>query len=298
MKTKTKILLMILLSITLTGCELKNLKVKDPLTEEEILSMVEKNIYDSTHDNVQASIISKDKQYSCAISLFDASCLYYQEKEGVFEYKIEIVNTDNTLIKATATYVDSYIEYDSKETKIIDAEFKNDYLEQKDLFLIKEEFINTLNSKFDKYYLYKDVSNPKGYDIFILSNDYIEINDLLDKFNNIITKYNKDVSTTYSIYIYKDEEVFNNTNFDLYKDSSQTFGGQSYGKDIVAEYTKKEVTKIGSSNGFDNELFISNGSSKATSPEYVDYHSFDYLVFWYQVESNNTIGTMNIYGIK
>ena len=47
-----------------------------------------------------------------------------------------------------------------------------------------------------------------------------------------------------------------------------------------------------------NELFISNGSSKATSPEYVDYHSFDYLVFWYQVESNNTIGTMNIYGIK
>ena len=299
MRKNIKILLILLICVLLiTGCELKNLKVKDPLTEEEIVSMVEKKIYNTTGDIVIAKIVSKDKQYSCAISLFNASCLYYQEKEGVFEYKIEITTPVNSEIKATATYVDSYIEYDSQETKIIDAVLKNDYVEQKYLFLVKEELESNLSQRFEKYYIYKDVSNPRGYDIFINSNDYEVLSELISSSNDIITKYSEDVSITYSLYVYKDEEAFNNTNFDLYKSSNQTFGGQSYGKDIIAEYTKKEVKRIGNSTGFDYNLFTSNAASNALEPEYVDYHSFDYLVFWYQVESNNLNGTFQVFGVK
>ena len=54
---------------------------------------------------------------------------------------------------------------------------------------------------------------------------------------------------------------------------------------------------------FNLELFTSNGSS-AVNPdeEYIDYNTFDYLVFWYDAEPNSFVGynspLFQIFGVK
>ena len=82
-----------------------------------------------------------------------------------------------------------------------DSYFESDYSQQKGLVLVKNGFIEALSEKFDKYYLYKYVSNDSGYDVFIKSSNYDEINDLLARFDNII-KYKGYEYISYTIYIY------------------------------------------------------------------------------------------------
>ena len=161
------------------------------------------------------------------------------------------------------------------------------------LYLINNEFNNLLKQNFDRYYIYKDVSNETGFDIFINSSNYNIINILIEQLDSIEEKYKHYTSSTYSIYIYKDENAFDSTNFDLYKNGKEDFGGQSYGKDMIEQYTGKEVIRIGFSKDFNYELFTSNGTSDAdTNEEYIDYNTFDYLVFWYGY------GGMQIFGVK
>ena len=72
---------------------------------------------------------------------------------------------------------------------------------------------------------------------------------------------------------------------------------------MIEQYTGKEVVRIGREKGFNYEFFTSNGASNAnTDEEYVDYHNFEYLVFWYDAEPNSFIGynypSIEIYGVK
>lgn len=305
MLKKIKLLLISLVGMFfLTGCGVDNIKVNNPLNENEIISYVQKQIYSETSDNVIVKIISKEDLEVCTD--WFGGCVNYQKVDNGYSYTLEITNKDNTNIIATGTYNDGYIIYDDEYTdgkSIKEIYFESDYKEQKGLNLIKNEFTNTLNEKFDKYYLYKDVSNDEGYDIFINSSNYSEINSLLSSFNDIIIKYRDYVYTCYSVYIYKDENVFNSTNFELYNNGTEDYDGQSYGKDMIEQYTGKEVTRIGYSNGFNYDLFMSNGASAAeTYDEYVDYNTFDYLVFWYDAEPNSFVGAnspqLQIFGVK
>ena len=288
----------------LTGCGVDNIKVNNPLNENEIISYVQKQIYSETSDNVIVKIISKEDLEVCTD--WFGGCVNYQKVDNGYSYTLEITNKDNTNIIATGTYNDGYIIYDDEYTdgkSIKEIYFESDYKEQKGLNLIKTEFTNTLNEKFDKYYLYKDVSNDEGYDIFINSSNYSEINSLLSSFNDIIIKYRDYVYTSYSVYIYKDENVFNSTNFELYNNGTEDYDGQSYGKDMIEQYTGKEVTRIGYSIGFNYDLFMSNGASAAeTYDEYVDYNTFDFLVFWNDAEPNSFVGAncslLHIFGVK
>lgn len=305
MLKKVKLLLFSLIGIfLLTGCGVDSIKVNNKLNENEIISYVQKSIYNETGDNVTVKIISKEDLKVCT-AWFD-DCFNYQKVDNGYSYTLEIINKDNTDIIATGTYDDGYIIYDDKYTdgkSIKDSYFKSNYKAQKGLNLIKNEFTNALNEKFEKYYIFKDVSNDKGYAIFINSSNYNDINNLLSNFNNTIIKYRDYVYTCYSVYIYKDENVFNSTNFELYNNGSKVYSGQSYGKNMIAQYTGKEVTRIGSSNEFNYDLFVSNGSSASeTYDEYVDYNTFDYIVFWYSADPNSFVGTnspqLQIFGVK
>ncbi len=288
------------------SCGANRMKVKNPLKEDKIIAYIEKQIYDETGDTVTAAIISKEEVMFPTVVLLDGSPIAYKKINNCYKYQVEIVNKDNPDFIATGTYTDGYIVYDNKYRggKLVsDAYFRHNYKEQNGLFLIRSEMIAALEKRFDNYYIYTDVSNDEGYDIFIQSTNYDDINELLSDFESIVTKYRDEVYTCYSVYIYKDETVFNNTNFELYKSCTSNHGGQSYGKDMITQYTGKEVTRIGFSEGFDYNLFTSNGACNAeTYNDYVDYNSFDYLVFWYDAEPNSFVGynspSTQLFGVK
>ena len=72
---------------------------------------------------------------------------------------------------------------------------------------------------------------------------------------------------------------------------------------MIEQYTGKEVIRIGGGKDFNYELFTSNGASAAnTNDEYIDYNTFEYLVFWYNAEPNSFVGyntpSMQIFGVK
>ena len=304
MLKKLKLIVPVFLVILLCGCGVDSVKVNNPLTENEIINFVQNEILKETGDETNVKIINKKKLSVCT-AWFDG-CVMHQTVKGGHSYEVEITNRDNNEIIGTGTYDDAYILYDKQYTngKIERSySFSSNYKEQKGLFLIKNEFISALNEKFNKYYIYKDVSNDTGYDIFINSSNYDDINNLLLNFKNTIVKYRDLAYTNYSVYIYKDENAFNNTNFELYKNGYEDYGGQSYGKDMIEQYTGKEVIRIGGSDGFNYELFTSNGASAAMTDEmYIDYNTFEYLVFWYDAEPNSFVGGntpyMQIFGVK
>lgn len=298
--------LIVLITIILlsTGCGVHKVEVDNPLSEEQIITHFQKQIYDETGDNVVVEIVSKKKLEVCTEPFIDASCSKTQFVDGGYSYKVRILNNEiksksNETIISTGIYNDGY--YIDKEK--YNSEFSNNYLSQKVLFLAKCDFINVLDKNFKKYYIYNDVSNKEGYDIFINSSDFKKINNVISEFHYISDKYynyakknNEHTLIVFSLYIYKDENVFNSTNFDLYKYGKEKHEGQSYGKDMIEQYTGKKVVRIAAGefgNGFDYELFTSNGASAAdTDEEYIDYNNFDYLVFWYS-ERN-----LQVFGVK
>ncbi len=285
------------------GCGADRVQVNHPLTEKEMIQYIQNEVYRETGDETQVNIINK-KELSVCTSWFDG-CVKQQTVEGGHSYEVEIINKIHHEIVGTGTYDDGYTLYDEQYTNgksEREPSFTNNYKEQKGLFLIKNEFIQALNEKLNTYYLYKDVSNDTGYDIFINSSNYDDINDLLLTFKNIVIKYEDLVYTSYSVYIYKDETAFKNTNFELYKNGHDNHA-QSYGKDMIEQYTGKEVIRIGESQDFNYELFTSNGASDANSnEEYIDYNSFEYIVFWYSAGPNSFVDpntpSMQIFGVK
>ena len=304
MLKRIKLIIFIILVIQLCGCGVDRVKVNNPLTENAIINYIQNEIYRETGDETRVNIINK-KELSVCTAWFDG-CVKYQTVEGGHSYEVEIINKSNNKIIGAGTYEDGYIAYDKEYIngkKENEHKFTSNYKEKKGLFLIKKEFIDALNEKSNKYYIYKDVSNDKGYDIFINSSNYDDINDLLLNFKNIVIKYRDLAYTNYSVYIYKDENVFNNTNFDLYNNAHENYEGQSNGKHIIEQYTGKEVIRISSSKDFNYELFTSNGASAIYSDkEYIDYNSFEYFIFWYDAEPNSFVDsntpTIQIFGIK
>lgn len=144
--------------------------------------------------------------------------------------------------------------------------------------------------------MYKDVSNSNGYDIFINSSDYDLINDLLLNFNDIVNKYRDYVYAEYSVYIYKDEEVFNNTNFDLYLNNIiKDFDGWLNGQDVIKQYTGREVIMIEYSREFNRDLFVGNGYFDIENKsEDIENNTYEYFIFLY----NTSFPEFQIYGVK
>jgi len=289
----------------MSSCDTVKIAVSDPLAEEEILTYIQDEIYRETGDTVTITITEKDKLKPGIPSLFGTPTNYEFIADG-YSYNIEIVNKENAQLTATGIYEDGHVIYDTNLAdgkKFVKASLTHDYRKQKGLFLAKQEMLEVLEENFSDYYFYKDVSNDTGYDIFLHSSDYEAICDLLSCFRDIVLNYRNDAYISYSVYIYKDEAVFHNTDFESYKNGKESYSGQSYGAHMIEQYTGKTATRIGFGKGFDYNLFTSNGASAAeTYDEYVDYKSFDYLVFWYKAEPNSFGGSnhpqMQIFGVK
>ncbi|MCR5836716.1 MAG: hypothetical protein K6G88_09425 [Lachnospiraceae bacterium] len=301
MLKRIKIILPILLVMLLSGCGVNKYKVNNPLTEKEIIKYVQNVIYKEYGDETIVKIVNKEEEMVGTFWLDGWS--NYKPVKGAYSYDVEIINKNNKELKATGTYEDGYAKYDKKYGKFVTPHsFTSDYKIQKGLFLIKKEFISALDDKFTKYYIYKDISDDEEYNIFINSSDYDEINDLLSEFNKTIIKYRDLAYTSYNVYIYKDESVFNETNFDLYEKWPRDYRDQERG-DTIEKLAGKEVIIIGYDDSFNYDLFTSNGASaEGIDDEYVDYNTFEYLVFFCSAEPNsvddNTSPDMYVLGVK
>lgn len=304
MLKKIKVIIPLFIVMFISGCGVDSVKVDSPATENEIINYVQNEIYEETGDETKVNITNKTKLSVCT-DWFD-DCVKTQDVKGGHSYEVEIINKTNHKIIGTGTYNDGYIEYDKKFTNGQRANapsFENNYKEQKGLFLVKNEFINALNEKFNNYYIYNHGSSNVGYDIFVNSSNYDDINDLLLKFKDTVIKYRDLVYTNYGVYICKSENTLDNTNFELHPNGYDNYGIQSYVEDAIEQYTGKDAIRIGSSRDFNYELFTSNGASSAnTSEKDIDYDSFESFVFWYDAEPNSFVGentpSVQIFGVK
>ena len=296
-----KIILLSMTAILLTGCEKKIIKADNPLSEDDVIKYVEKEIYNQTYDDVDVKIISKENLSACTAT-FDG-CISYQKVEGGTSYKLEIKSKKNKELVATGTYKDGYIMYDKKNkenSQSHDANFFSDYKELKNFYDVKAELINALEENYFNYHIY-NANDKDEVNIFITSKNYDEINNLLSKFKTIVlnARNSKDYHLQYNVYIYKDKIIFNETNFDLNKDKTENYDKGST-KDTLKHYTGKEVEIIGNTDGFDKEAFESNGTTVLN--EGVDESNYEYIVLCYKAVPNSFIGYnkphMQILGVK
>lgn len=270
---------MLLSIILLTGCGVDYINVNNPLSEEEIISQFKKQIYEETGDNVDVEIILKKKLKVCTEWL--DGCIYYQKVNNGHSYTLKITNKKDNII-ANGKYSDGYILYDEiyDGKKVVSDSYYSNYSDQKKLSLVKKEFINTLNDNNDKYYIYKNIIDTYNFNIYINSSNYDDINNLITKLDDILAKYKL---SSYHLYIYKDESVFNNTNFKLF--NSTKVDGDYYSRieNTIKQFTGKEVIEIGKSKKFNYDLFISSEYDK----------DYNYTIYVY-----NPITKLQIFGVK
>ena len=299
-----KIILISILTLLLTGCESEKRVVDNPLSEEEIIKYAQERIYEETGDDVIVEIVSK-KQMQVANLWFDGP-VGYQDVEGGHEYELKITSAKDKNIVSSGYYKDGYITYDGENNTQkykSDAYFGSNYVSDKGFYQVKTEFNDALRLRFDEYYIYEDIGTSSGLDVFICSTDYDLLDDLLLSFRNTVETHRDEEYVTYSVYIYNDREVFNNTNFDKYKDCTQSFGGQSLGDDILSQMTGKEVVNTAICRSFDRDFFESYGAVNAYNVmEDTNPDSYEYVIFYYDAEPNSFVGandpSLCILGVK
>ena len=288
----------------MAGCGYDMIVADDPLSEDEVIAFVEKKIKEETGDDVTAKIVSKEK-LSVPTAWLDGGINYQEVKDGS-EYKLEIRNNEDKSVTATANYKDGYIIYDKKKYPDgikKDPVFNTDYSGKKSENIVKNEFIKALDERFEDYRIYVDVGTDRGLDVFICSSDYEKVNDLLMKFKEIALRYKSKSYTTYSVYIYKDDKVFNETDFSKYTRCKVSYGGQSHGREMISQYTGRDVEDVSTCRSFDKEYFESDGVTNAKKTyENIDRSSYEYLVFWYDAEPNSFVGNnkplLCVFGVK
>ncbi|MBO4696708.1 MAG: hypothetical protein J5643_05425 [Lachnospiraceae bacterium] len=288
----------------LCGCgdDGRTYKVKNPLSEAEIVEYVTKAVKDETGDDVDVKIVGKEDMIITLSDGIDGCLRTDYPVEGGHTYHLEIRCKSEGNIMGTGTYEDGCtVTYKDGATRDFKPKFSSDYKKQRGLYLIRSEFERELGQYFSEYYIYKDVSNDAGYDIFLQCSDYDILERILKSFNRTVSSHRNEVYTCFSVYIYKDAEAFQKRAFTLYPNGHEDFGGQSHGGDMIEQYTGKNVTEIGGGRGFERNLFESDGASAAeTDEKYEDAARFDYLIFYYDSEPNAAShnGDTRIYGVR
>lgn len=301
----------VILAVLLAGCSYnKKEKKKDryiaetPLSEDEVVAFIQEKIYEETGDQVTAEIVSKE-QLRYATIWFDGPLAYTNVENGS-EYAFKITSKENKDIVASAYYQDGFTHYDKDSdtaSYIEEPRYSHNYARKKGFNIIKTEFINALEKRFDEYYIYNDISTDTGLDIFICSSDYEVIDDLLLDFRNTAVNYRDEEYVTYSVYIYKDEQIFRNKDFERYPDGHQDHGGQSHPEDMINQYTGKQAVALSNSTYFRKDFFESDGKKDAYRElSDIDPASFDYLIFYYDAEPNSFVAAnrpyTTIYGVR
>ena len=294
MKNKNlwSIILISILAFLMTGCENEKMVADNPLSEEEIIEYAQERIYEETGDEVTVEIVSKKQMTACV--LWIDGPVAYEDVEGGHEYELKITSVKDKNIVTNGYYKDGYITYDEKnhwQKYVTEPLFGSNYVSDKGFNQVKDELVEALELKFDEYYIYEDIGATSGLDIFICSTDYELIDELLLSFKDTVVNFREEQYVTYSVYIYKDEEAFNNTDFDLYKGCTQGFAGQSIGDEILSQMTGKQAQKTAYCDSFDRVFFESDGVLNANwVSEDADRDSYEYIVLWYDAEPNAFLG--------
>lgn len=265
--------------------------VDDPLSEDEIIKYVQERIHEETGDDVTVEIVSKEGLRK-STAWFDGP-IAYRSVEGAQKYELKITSQKDKEIVAKGYYTDGYITREKNSTGGYKTQpsFSSNYADRKGFYQVKAEFIHALDRSFTEYYIYEDIGTTTGLDVFICSTDYELLNDLLNSFRYTVESLRDQEYVTYSVYIYKDKEVFDNTEFDLYKDCTQDHGGQSNGHSILRQMTGKQVVETALCRSFDREFFESDGVSNADKVlANNDPVSYEYIVFYYDAEPNAFVG--------
>ncbi len=288
----------------LCGCgdDGRKYKVSDPRSENEIIEYVTKAVKDESGDDVDVKIIGKEDMIITLSDGIDGCWRTDYPVEGGHTYHLEIRNKVYRDLVAEGTYKDGCtVTYKNGERRDEAERFYSDYKKQKGLYLVRKEFEEVLKQNFSEYYIYRDVSNAMGYDIFLQCNDYDTVANVLKRFNSSVKTHRDEAYVCFSVYIYKDAEAFRKADFTRYPEGHEDFGGQSHGGDMIEQYTGKNVTEIGGGRGFERDLFESDGASAAETDErYEDAARFDYLIFYYDSEPNAAShnGDTSIFGVR
>ena len=97
-KTILVLVLVIIALILLFGRNEKSNYVADnPLTEDEIIELIQNEVYKKTEDEVDAKIINKENYEICTFWL--DGCHGGKKIEGIYSYDIEITNKSNNDMK-------------------------------------------------------------------------------------------------------------------------------------------------------------------------------------------------------
>lgn len=207
---------------------------------------------------------------------------------------------DGNTLYITETYEDAYTL--NGENHPINA--TENFIEYINLYDLKKSYEKVMkNEGISDYRVIADIGDPaNSLDIFLCCSDYDKVNNVLTEFKTKLSQKHQAMDTynKYGVYIIPDKAVYDSLPFsDLYLNSASD-SGLSYGGDIIKVLTGKSVTRIGSSDDFDRDLFTTNGAAYAdTDKEYIDYKSFDYVIFWAYAEPN-TPGTcrVQLFGVK
>ena len=296
------VIMSMILTVFLAGCGHDRIVVDNPLSEQEIIELVQEKVYEESGDRVTAEIVSKE-QLKKAIMGIDGP-FGYQTVEGGTEYELKITNNDDKNIVSKAYYKDGYIIYDKNYPNGTKEEsyFGSNYISDRGFFRVKYAFTYALDTRFDEYYIFNDVSDIHGLDIFICSSDYEVIKDLLSDLEYTVTRYRDEEFVAYSVYIYKDEQIFNK-DFEKFEEGHEDFGGHSLGEDMISQYTGKQAVTLSNCRYFDQAFFESDGAENAYKIiDDTDPKSFDYLVYYYNASPNSFVGANNpfttIYGVR
>ncbi len=211
------------------------------------------------------------------LKLYDGSMVMFHE---TFEDSYTL-NGDSHPIYATENFIEVIALHDLKKSfaEIIKNQGLNDYV------LISDP---------------GDTMNNLA--VFLCCSDYNKANKILSDFKEKVEQKHTALSTynSYGVYIVPDKAAYDSLEFGKLYTAFAADSGLSYGGDVISAISGKTVTRIGSSDSFDKQLFTTNGEAYADSDkEYKDYRSFDYLIFWAHAEPNTqSTCHVQLFGVK
>lgn len=289
-------LIILLCGLSLTGCT-STLEVIDPLSEEEIIKYVKNRIATECQDDVEVKIISRKKLKVCPESY--VPCFYDRKVKGGTSYSIKITNKNNKDISAIVNYNDGY--FDTKLSETTEAYLGTKYFRKSSLYKLEKEFNDILSKNADKYFVLRDAKNGNGFQIFINSNDSEKVNNIIENFKNAVSSYINEKHDlhviTYTLYVYKDKDIFDSINFNIYNnyrlDEDELFKGANHSnsREVLNQVSGVTIDIISAASDFNKEMFETDGKSHLKEEFKNKYNDYKYFVYSYYIGQSSTYNT-------
>ncbi|MCL2456584.1 MAG: hypothetical protein FWD19_03455 [Defluviitaleaceae bacterium] len=149
-------------------------------------------------------------------------------------------------------------------------QIETDFEERKNMYLLENEMLTVLEEQ--NFILERDVTNERGFCVFILLNTLGEVERTTNAFNDLILECRPRVYVSYSLYVINDEKLFNSIDYSVLSPNQFNFRGQSNGMEILPVLTPYAVTRIATSQEVDTNVF--------------DNSDFEHIVLEYRSEPN------------